>query len=114
MQNKPNTIPDEKIPGQWLTDCPVDLGELSLSANWDSLSPRDVHSSSSIPTKAIIKKINRTGAILSPCLIPTLNSLDVSTFPMMRLTILLSYMRLIAEHILGGAQYFPSMAMSSA
>ena len=39
--------------------------------------------------------------------------MDVSIFPMMRLTKLLSYMCLIAEHSPGGAPYFPSMAMSS-
>ena len=69
------------MPGRWLTNCPVDLGELSLRENWDLLSPRAVHSSSSVLAKAIIKNINSTGAILSPCLTPTLNSMDVSTFP---------------------------------
>ena len=51
--------------------------------------------------------------MLSPCLTLTLKSMDVSTFPMMRLTMLLLYMRLIYEHSLEGAPYFLSMAMSS-
>ena len=55
----------------------------------------------------------RTGAILSPCLTPTLKLMDVYTFPMMILNMLLLYMRLIAEHSLGGAPYFPSMAISA-
>ena len=114
MQNKPNSIPDEKVPGRWLTNCPVDLGELYLHANWDLLSPRAVHSSSSVLLKAIIRNRNSTRAMQYPCLTPTLNSMDVSTLPMMSLTILLSYMCLIADHSLGGEPYFPSMAMISA
>ena len=100
--------------GRLLTNCPVDLGELSLCENWDLLSPRGFHSSSSVSVKAIIKNIDSTGEILYHCLTPTLNSMDVSSFKMMSLTNFLSYMRLIAEHSLGGAPYFPSMAMSSA
>ena len=103
MQNKSNIITDEKVPVQWLTNCPVDIGELSLRANWALLSPRAAHSSSSVSAKAIIKNRNSTGAILSPYLTPTLNSTDVSTFPKTNLTIILSYMRLIADHSLGGA-----------
>ena len=38
-------IQEEKVPGRWLTNCPVDLGELSLRTNWDFLSLRAVHSS---------------------------------------------------------------------
>ena len=70
--------------------------------------------SSSVSAKAIIKNRNSTGAMLSPCLTPTLNSMDVSTLPMMSLTKLLSYMHLIAERSIGGAPYFPSLVMSSA
>ena len=114
MQNKSNCNPDEKVPGRWLTNCLVDLGELYLRANWALLSPRAVHLSSSVSEKAIINNRNSTGAMLSPCLTPNFNSMDVSTFPMMSLTIPLSYIRLIAEHIHGGAPYFPSMAMRSA
>ena len=51
---------------------------------------------------------------MSPCLTPTLNSIGVSTLPMLSLTMLLLYMRLIAEHSLGGAPYFSIMVMSSA
>ena len=36
--------------------------------------------------------------------------MDVSILPMMSLTTLLLYMCLIADHSLGGAPYFPSMA----
>ena len=71
MQNSSKSIPDEKMPGQWLTNGPVDLGELSLRTNWDLLSPRAVHSSSSVLAKAIIKNRSKTGAMLSPCLTPT-------------------------------------------
>ena len=82
--------------------------------NWDLLSPRAVHFSSCVSEKAIIKNRSSTGTILSPCLTPNLKSTDVSTLPTMSLIILLSYMRLIDECSLGGAPYFPSMAMSSA
>ena len=114
MQNKSNSIPDEKVLGRWLTNCPVDLGELYLHANQALLSSRAVHSSSSVLAKAIIKNRNSTGAMLYLCLTPNLNSMDVSNLPMMSLTVLLLYMSLIAECSLGGAPYFHSMAMSSA
>ena len=114
IQNKSNSIPDEKVPVWWITNCPIDLGELSLRANWALLSPRAVHLSSSVSEKAIIKNRNITGAILYPCLTPTFNSMDASTFPVISLTIILLYMCLIAENSLGGAPYFPSMAMNSA
>ena len=114
MQNKSNIIPDDKVPGLWLTNCPVDLGKLYLHANWDLISTRAVHSSSSVLEKSTIKNINITGAMLSPCLTPTFKSMDVSTLPMMRLHMLLLYMRLIAERSLGDAPYFTSMKMSSA
>ena len=42
-------IQEEKVPGRWLTNCPVDLGELYLRT-----SPRAVHLSSSVLAKAII------------------------------------------------------------
>ena len=111
MQNILNSVPDKKLPGWWLTNCPVDLGELSLRENWDVLSPRAVHVASSDLAKAIIKNRNSTRAIISPCLTPTFKSMDVSTLPMIILTMLLLYMHLIVEHSLGGAPYFPSMAM---
>ena len=102
------------MPGWWLINCPVGLGELSLRENWDLLSPRFIHSSSSVLAKAIIKNRNSTGYVLSPCFTLILKSMDVSTVLMIRLTVLFSYIRLIAEHILTDAPYFPSMAMSSA
>ena len=114
MQNRSNSIPDDKVPGLWLTNCPVDIGELYLHTNWALLSPRSVHSSSSVLEKSIIKNRNSTGSILYPCLTPTLNLIDVSTFLMMSLTILVSFVYLIAERSLGGAPYFPSMAVRSA
>ena len=85
-----------KMPCWWLTYCLVDLGELSLRANWDLLSTKAVHSSSGVLEKAIIKNRNFTGAMLSPCLTPTLKSMDVSNLPMMRLNMFLLYMRLIS------------------
>ena len=114
MQNKSNSILEDKLPGWWITNFPVDRGELYLRANWYLFSPRAVHLYSSVSAKAIIKNRNSTWAMLSPCFKPTLNSMDVSTFPMMSLTILLAYMCLIPEHSLGGAPYFPSMAMRGA
>ena len=63
--------------------------------------------------KDIIKNRNSNGAMLSPCLTPTLKSMDVSTLPMMILTLILLYMRLIADHNLRGKPYFPSMEMIS-
>ena len=54
MQNKSNRIPDEKVPDMWLTNCPVDLGELSLRANWDLIIHRDVQSYYSVLEKSII------------------------------------------------------------
>ena len=113
MYNKSNSIPEKKVPGRWITNCRVDLGELSLRENWALLSPRAVHLSSSVLAKAIIKNRDSTGAMLYSCLTPTLKSMDVSNLMMMILTMILLYMRLIAECSLGGAPYFPSMAMSS-
>ena len=52
--------------------------------------------------------------MLSPCLIPTLNTMDVSNLPVMSLTMLLLYICLIVERSLGGTPYFPSMDISSA
>ena len=98
----------------WLNNCPVDLGELYLRTIWVLLSPRTVHLSSSVLEKAIINNRHLTEAMLPPCLNPNLNSMDVSTFSMTILTMLLYYMRLIADRSLGGALYFSSMAMSSA
>ena len=80
MKNRSNSITGEKVPGRWITNCPVDLGELSLRTNWYLISPMDVRSSYSVPAKAIINNRNSTGAMLYPCLTPTLNSMDVSTF----------------------------------
>ena len=103
-----------KVQGQWLNNCLVEIGELSLRANWSLLNPIAVHSSSSVLAKDIIRNRNRTGAILSPCLTTTLKSIVVSFLIMMSLTTLLSYMHLMAEHGLGGAPYFPNMVMSNA
>ena len=60
MQNRLKSIPDEKVLGQWLTNVPVDIGELSLCKNWALLILRAVHSSSSVLEKAIIKNRNST------------------------------------------------------
>ena len=95
--------------GRWLTHCPVDLGELYLRVNWALLNPRAVQLSSSVSLKYIIRNRNTTRAMLSPCLTPTLKSMVVSILPMMSLTILLLYIRLISEHSLGGALYFSIM-----
>ena len=93
---------DENVPGWWLTNCPVYLDVLSLCANWDFLNPRAVHFSSSVSAKAIIRNINSTGGILLPCLAPTLKLMAVSIMPMMSWNALFLYMRLFAEHSLGG------------
>ena len=52
--------------------------------------------------------------MMYPCLTQNLKSMDVSILPMMILTALLFYMRLIAEHSIGGVPYFPSTVISSA
>ena len=78
------------------------------------ISPRNAHSSSSVLAKAIINDINSTGAMMSPCLTPTLKSLDVSTLPMMVLTMLLSYMCLIAERSLESMYHCSSISKISA
>ena len=90
MQNSSNIVPDKKVLGQWLTNCPVDIGEFSLRENGYLLSPRSAHLSSSVSEKDIIKNINITGAILSPCLTPTLKLMVVSTLPMMSLNMFCS------------------------
>ena len=77
---------DVKVPGRWIYSSPVDLGEFSVHADWDLLSLRAVHLSSSVSENAIIRNRNRTGSILYPCLKPTLKSMDVSILPMMSLT----------------------------
>ena len=107
-------MPDEKVLVRWITNCPVDISELSLSENWALLSSRAVHLSSSVSEKAIIKNINSTGDMLSPCLTPTFKLMDFSAFPIMILTMILLCMRLIDEHSIGDAPYFPSIEMISA
>ena len=89
------------MPGWWLTDCKVDLGESSLRAKWDFLSPRAVHLSFSYSTKAIIKNRNSNRDMLSPRLTPTMNLMDVSTLLMVSLTMFFTYIGLIYEHCLG-------------
>ena len=64
----------------------VILGELYLHTNWYCISPRAVHSSSSVLEKAIIRNINSTGVVMLIYLTPTLNSMYVSIFPVMSLT----------------------------
>ena len=91
-----------RVSGRWLTGCPVDIGELSMCANWGFKSPKSVHLSSSVLEKAIIRNINSTGGILLPCLAPTLKLMAVSIMPMMSWNALFLYMRLFAEHSLGG------------
>ena len=89
MQNRSNSVPDDKVPGCWLTNFPFVLGALSLCSNLALLNLTDVHSSYSVSEKAIIKNRNITGSVMSTCLKPTLKSMDVSTFSMMSFTILL-------------------------
>ena len=33
IQNRSNSMPEEKMPVRWLTNFPIDLGELSLCEN---------------------------------------------------------------------------------
>ena len=58
-----------KLAGWWLTNFPVDLGELSLCENWALINPRTVHSSPSVSAKAIIRNINSTGDMMTPFVI---------------------------------------------
>ena len=46
------------MPGRWLTSFQVDLGELSLRANWALLCLRAVHFSYIVSLKDIIKNRN--------------------------------------------------------
>ena len=114
MQKISKSVPYVKVPGRWLTSFLVDYAELPLRKKWDLLSTRAVQLSSRVLEKVIIRNRNRTVAMLYPCLTHNLKSMDVSILPMTILTKLLSYMRLIYEHSLGGALYFPIMTMSSA
>ena len=114
MYNKSKRVPDVKVPGWWRTNCLVNIFKLSLHANWVLIDPRAVHLSSSVSDKVIIRNKNSTGAMMSPCLIPTLKSMDVSILPVMSLITLFSYVRLMAEHSLGGVRYFPNVEMSNA
>ena len=100
-------MPDKKVPGRWLNTCPVDLGELYLHVNLALLNTRAVHSYYSALSNAIIRDINSTKAILYPFLTPNFKSMDVSILPMMILTTLLLYMRLIAQHSLGVRHIYP-------
>ena len=70
MQKISKSVPDVKVPGRWLTSCPVYIDELSLRKNWALISPRAVDSSSSFSVKAVIGNRNRTMVILYPCLTP--------------------------------------------
>ena len=114
MQKISKRVLDVKVTGRWLTSCLVDLGELSLHANWYFLGPRAVHLSSIFLVNAIIRNRNSTGAMLSPFFTLTLKSMDVSIFPMMILTTILSYVYFIYDHSLGGELHFTIMSMSSA
>ena len=68
MQNRLKRVPGDKLSGQWITNCLVDLGKFYLHANWAWINPRDVHSSSSVSENDIISNINSTGAMVSSCL----------------------------------------------
>ena len=114
MHNRSNRTPDKKVPGPWLTSYPVDIGELSLRENWALLSHRTVHLSSSVLENTIINNRNITRDMLYPCLEGTLKWIDVYTLPIMRLTMILLYLCLIADHSIGGAPYFTNMTMTSA
>ena len=60
------------------------------------------HSFSSVSANAITKKRNRTGAMLSPCLTPTVNGIEVSILPIISRTFVFAYMRFIADTNFGG------------
>ena len=59
------------------------IGEFYLHANCYFLSPVAVHSSSSVSSKAIIRNINRTGAMLLHFLTPTFKLVAFSILPIM-------------------------------
>ena len=71
MQNISNRVPDDKVPGWWLTNCTFDLGDLSLHTNLYLLNPRAVHSYSSVLAEAIIRNINSTRSMMYHFLTPT-------------------------------------------
>ena len=66
---------DEKVPSWCLTNCLVDIGEVSLRVNWDLLNPRAINLYSSIWDKVIIRNRNNTGSMISHCLRPNVKSL---------------------------------------
>ena len=96
-----------KVTGLRITSCPVDIGELSLYANLYLLSTRAFHLSSRVLENSIISNRNSTWDMLSTCLTPALNSMDVLILTVMILTKLLSYMRLNSEHSFGESHIFP-------
>ena len=107
MQKRSKSVPGKKVMGWWITSCPVVIGEFYLREVCALISYRTSHLSSNFSANSIIRNINRTGTMLLPFLKPTLKLIDVSILPMMSWTTLLSYVRLIFEHSIGGTQYFP-------
>ena len=99
------SVPLEKERLGWLVRRPVKRGELLCQRNSSWWSPCFVHSFSRVSAKPMMRKRNRTGAILPPCFTPTSKGIVVSIFPMMSLTALLLYMRAIANRRFGGQPY---------
>ena len=99
-------MPSEIFSGEWLISWPVARGELLCRLNWSLCRLFFVHSFSSDSANAIIINKKSTGAMLSPCLTPTLNGIVVSILPIISLTTLFLYIRAIADCRLGGQPYF--------
>ena len=85
---------------------PFERGELSCRRNCRGVSPFFVHSLSRVLENPIVMNRKRTGAMLSPCLVPTYKGIVVSIFPINNLTLLSLYILAIAERRAGGHPYF--------
>mmetsp|Transcript_22884 Transcript_22884/g.52540 ORF Transcript_22884/g.52540 Transcript_22884/m.52540 type:complete len:209 (-) Transcript_22884:166-792(-) len=75
--------------------------------------PFDSQIVSSESAKAFMRKRNRTGAILSPCLTPTSCNISFTLFPIFKTTVRSVYIRLITLHRLGGAPYLSRILIRS-
>ena len=95
----------------WLVRQPSDCGELSCLRNYSLCSSFFTHTFSRVSAKPTIKNRNNTGAILSPCFMPTLNGKFVSALPIFNQKMLFLYILYIADCRLGGLPYLSSTFM---
>ena len=96
MYSTSNIFPELKGFGLCKTICLVEIGELLCLYNVTFVSPFLVHSLSIISKNYMIRNKEITEAMFSNCLNPTLKDMDVSIYPIIRLTTLFVYILLIA------------------